>query len=89
MNRTNFEHAGYALLMQLGIWVISGSWLAGACFGIAFFLGREHAQFQNKYGANEFASFNFTKWSLDAKLDLLFPVVAVSTVYIISKLSGL
>lgn len=80
MNQTNFEHAGYALLMQLGIWAVSGSWLAGACFAIAFFLGREHAQFQNKYNAGDFASFNFFKWSLDAKLDLLFPAIVVSVV---------
>lgn len=86
MNSTNFEHAGYALLMQIGIWLISGNLFAGACFGIAFFLGREHAQFQNKYNAGDFASFNFTKWSLDAKLDLLFPVIAVLTVYMLASL---
>ena len=84
MNRTNFEHAGYALLMQLGIWAVSGSWFAGACFGAAFFLGREHAQFQSKSGSGDFASFNVARWSLDAQLDLLFPVVTVFTVSIIS-----
>ena len=80
MNQTNFEHAGYAALMQLVIGLISGDWFAGACFGIAFFLGREHAQAQDKLGytfKTTFQAFDITKWSLDAKLDLIFPAVTV------------
>jgi len=50
MNQTNFEHAGFAVLMQLAIGLPTGNWWAGACFGIAFFLGREHAQAQAKLG---------------------------------------
>lgn len=79
MNRTNFEHAGYAVLMQLVIGLITGDWFAGACFGIAFFLGREHAQAQDKLGytlKSNFQAFDVRKWSLNAQLDLLFPVVA-------------
>ena len=79
MNRTNFEHAGYALLMQLPFGLF-GYWWAGAAFGAAFFLGREHAQQEYKLGTvwkNPFPAFDLRKWSLDAKLDLLFPVVAV------------
>ena len=84
MNRTNFEHAGYALLMQFCIGILTGNWWAGAAFGAAFFLCCEHAQFGKKLaqgGAvnslNPFAGFAIWKWSLDAKLDLIFPVVAV------------
>lgn len=44
MNSTNFEHAGYALLMQVGLWFVTGSWWIGAAFAIGFFLGREHSQ---------------------------------------------
>ena len=78
MNQTNFEHAGYALLMQLVIGLISGDWFAGACFAFAFFLGREHSQFQYLLGytfKTTFQAFDVRKWSLDSKLDLLFPTV--------------
>lgn len=86
MNQTNFEHAGYALLMQLVIGLIFGDWFAGACFGIAFFLGREHAQVQHELGYSfktTFQAFDLRRWSLDARLDLLFPTVAVLVVFVI------
>lgn len=89
MNQTNFEHAGYAALMQLVIGLITGDWFAGACFGIAFFLGREHAQAQDKLGytfKTTFTAFDVRKWSLDAKLDLLFPTVTVLVVLLLTKL---
>ena len=91
MNQTNFEHAGYAALMQLVIGLIFGDWFAGACFGIAFFLGREHAQAQAKIGytlKTTFQAFDIRKWSLDSKLDLLFPIVACSIVMAIAYLLG-
>ena len=84
MNQTNFEHAGYAALMQLVIGIISGDWFAGACFGIAFFLGREHAQAQAKLGytfKTTFQAFDVRKWSLDAQLDLLFPIIATLLIW--------
>jgi hypothetical protein len=84
MNRTNFEHAFFAALMQIVIGLVFGNWFAGACFGIAFFLGREHAQYQHKLGytlSKTFQAFAFWKWSLDAKLDLLFPIIACSVIY--------
>ena len=89
MNQTNFEHAGYAALMQLVIGLISGDWFAGACFGIAFFLGREHAQAQAKLGytlKTTFTAFDIRKWSLDAQLDLLFPTIACLLILLISYL---
>ena len=88
MNQTNFEHAGYAALMQLVIGLIFGDWFAGACFGIAFFLGREHAQAQDKLGYNfktTFQAFDVRKWSLDAKLDLLLPATTVLIILGIAK----
>ena len=87
MNQTNFEHAGYAALMQLVIGLIFGDWFAGACFGIAFFLGREHAQYQDKLGytfKTTFQAFQVWKWSLDSQLDLLFPTIACVTIYLIA-----
>jgi hypothetical protein len=85
MNKTNFEHAGFALLMMLPF-VLLGNPLAGAAFGIAFFLGREHAQFQvllKDYTLRgTFKAFDMRKWSLDAQLDLVFPIVACALAYI-------
>lgn len=74
MNRTNFEHAGYALLMMTPF-VLLGHAVAGAMFGIAFFLGREHAQVQRKCGVGGIQAFNPGLWSLDARLDFVFPLV--------------
>lgn len=88
MNQTNFEHAGFAALMQLAIGLISGDWFAGVCFGVAFFLGREHAQAQAKIGytfKTTFQAFNVRKWSLDAQLDLLFPTVTCLVILAIVK----
>ena len=88
VNQTNFEHAGFAILMQLVIGLISGDWFAGTCFGIAFFIGREHAQAQAKIGytlKGVFQAFDVRKWSLDAQLDLLFPVVATCIVWAIAS----
>ena len=89
MNQTNFEHAGYAALMQLVIGVVTGDWFAGACFGIAFFVGREHAQAQAKLGytlKTTFQAFDVRKWSRDAQLDLLFPTIACLIILAIATL---
>lgn len=87
MNKTNFEHAGYALLMQCFFGLLLGEWVIGAVFAFCFFLGREHAQYERKLkdkGMSElkatFQAFMFWQWSLDAQLDLLFPLIAVSSV---------
>lgn len=88
MNQTNFEHAGYAALMQLVIGLVTGDWFAGACFGIAFFIGREHAQYQILLGytfKTTFQAFDVRKWSRDAQLDLLFPVIVCAIIYFISR----
>lgn len=70
MNQTNFEHAGFAMMMQsvfllLGVFVFHDvttlAWI-GAAFASAFFLGRE--------------AFDIWRWKTDAQLDLAFPVVA-------------
>ena len=89
MNQTNFEHAGYAALMQLVIGLVTGDWFAGACFGIAFFVGREHAQRQAHLGytfKTTFQAFDVRKWSRDAQLDLLFPVATCLIILVIATL---
>ena len=88
MNKTNFEHAGFALMMQsvfllLGVFVFDAvttlAWI-GAAFASAFFLGREHAQREYKLGDPSklmgHEAFDIWRWKLDAVLDLVFPVVA-------------
>lgn len=77
MNRTHLEHTLYALLMQAAFGLGFGDWITGGAFGAAFFLGREHAQAQNKYHLGDFRAFDMRLWSWDARLDLLCPVVGV------------
>ena len=88
MNQTNFEHAGFAMMMQipfilLGLLVFNNpSMLAwtGSAFASAFFLGREHAQREYKIGDPSkligYEAFDIWRWKTDAQLDLLFPVTA-------------
>jgi hypothetical protein len=80
MNHTNWEHAIFALIGQIVIFLITGSWWLGAIGASGFFLGREHAQFEYKIGnpstLNPLEGFQFWKWNLDSKLDSLFPVVS-------------
>lgn len=88
MNRTHLEHTGYALLMQAAIGLLTGNWLAGACFGAAFFIGREHAQAEHKVKKEGWAKHPYFEcfapryWSLDAVLDFVFPIVAVAFVFV-------
>ena len=83
INCTHFEHACYALLMQLPFGLLD-YWGAGAAFAIGFFLGREHSQreeiISGKDRRNPFPAFKIWAWSLDAQLDLLFPAIVVLTV---------
>jgi hypothetical protein len=88
MNRTNFEHAAYALLMILPFGLL-GEWIAGAAFGAAFFLGREHAQAEYRWiktfgdgkrsNMPAWGGFDPRVWrgEHDALLDWIVPVVAV------------
>lgn len=83
MNRTHFEHAFYALLMQAAIGLLTGNWWAGAAAGVYFFLGREHAQQEYKLGTvgkNPWPAFDVRKWSVDKWLDVLMPALAVCAV---------
>lgn len=80
MNRSNFEHAFYGLLMQVVVGITTGNWWAGAALASGFFLGREHSQREEIISPhnrdNPFPAFKMWEWTLDEKLDLLFPVVA-------------
>ena len=48
----------------------------GSLFGVGFYLGREVAQHERKMGTPPwYSGFKFWEWSLDSKLDLLFPII--------------
>lgn len=89
MNESNFAHAGLALLAQmmtalmataLGADLLSAV-VMGGLFAVGFYFGREVAQAERKAGTPPWWSgFDGRKWSLDAKLDLLFPVIVCSGV---------
>lgn len=94
MNRTNFEHAIIATIFTLVGAFLGNAWV-GAAFAIGVFGGREHAQREKKLAkggnVNGFAieALKVLNWSLDAKLDLLFPVVAsISTAALVKYLAG-
>lgn len=84
MNESNFAHVGLALLAQmmtalmataLGADLLSAV-VMGGLFAVGFYFGREVAQAERKAGTPPWWSgFDVRKWSLDAKLDLLFPVI--------------
>jgi len=81
MNKTNFQHVAYALAMQIIIGLLTDNYWTGAAFGAAFFIGREHAQREFEIGnpstLKPWEGFDVWRWSLDAKLDALLPIIAV------------
>ena len=89
MNKTNVEHLVFALLIQFVVWLLTGNALAGAMLAVGFFFGREHAQAEYKaintdFGGKRanmswYAGFKPKYWTLDAVLDVLFPVAGVLT----------
>ena len=89
MNESNFAHAGLALLAQmmtalmataLGADLLSAV-VMGGLFAVGFYFGGEVAQAERKAGTPPWWSgFDGRKWSLDAKLDLLFPVIVCAGV---------
>lgn len=98
MNRTNWEHVGYALAMQAGIGLIYGDWWAGAAFGAAFFLGREHSQAEERYiaanGGKRYETpqraewaviYQRQWWDVDSLLDWIMPAAAVIAAALIAE----
>ena len=80
MNRTNLEHAVYALIIQIAIGLLTNNWWAGMAAGSALFIGREHAQREYQIGnpskLKPWQGFDIHRWSLDAQLDAAFPIIA-------------
>jgi hypothetical protein len=85
MNKTNFMHALYGLVIQGILYAITKDPFMGAVAVTALFWGREQAQQQYKIAKATGRSVStmswkdggdMTKWSRDAVLDFLFPTVA-------------
>jgi hypothetical protein len=94
----NLEHSAYALLFMAIIGLLTGNWLAGACVGSAFFLGREHAQaeyrviehFYEGKRANMpwYGGFELRGWDKKSVMDFLLPIFSTAIVFMIIKLIG-
>ena len=92
MNWTNFEHALFAVLIQLSLFPVLG-WVGAGAVAIAFLAGREYAQVE--YKVRNATGRSLTKmmpwhlrpkyWSLDTVLDVLIPVIAVTAVVFIVR----
>ena len=80
MNKSNIEHAIAGLVLQIIIWLATGSLWLGFAFVVGLFLGREHAQFEATLNGppkwKRYEALAFWKWSTDAKLDFALPVLA-------------
>lgn len=85
MDWTVLQHIAIALFCT-GIGWLCGDIYAGACFGMAIFVGREHAQaeyrwierFGNGKRANlpVWGAFDYRVWDLGSIFDWLAPVLA-------------
>lgn len=92
----NLEHSAYALLFMAIIGLLTGNWFAGACFGSAFFLGREHSQAEQRVikhfyeGKREnmpwCGGFESRGWDRKSVTDFALPIVATTIAFIIIKL---
>jgi len=90
----NLEHSAYALLFMAIIGLLTGNWYAGACFGSAFFVGREHAQaeyrviehFYEGKRANMpwYGGFEPRGWDIKSMFDWILPTVLTMTIAISS-----
>jgi hypothetical protein len=95
----HLEHSGYALLFMAIVGLLTANWFAGACFGSAFFVGREHAQaeyrvIQTYYGGKRanmpwYGGFEPRGWDRKSVLDFVLPIAATAIVLIIVKFVGL
>lgn len=83
----NLIHIAIVIAIQLAIGLIFGNWFAGACFGSAFYIGREITQaeyraIEHTYGgirANMpwYGGFMPSAWTLKSLLDCMLPTVIV------------
>jgi hypothetical protein len=73
-----FAHAGITALLGL-IGLLLGNLYIGLAAGVFFYLGREVAQHERKEpSTNPVRGFYIWNWSVDALMDLIFPILAAS-----------
>ena len=83
MNLSNVLHAGLALLMQAIVAGAVAAAVMGGFLGVGFYWGREVAQAERKLGTPPWWSgLDIRKWSQDAVLDLVCPLVVCSAAVI-------
>ena len=71
-----FAHAGITIFAGIIGLIVFGSLTSGLVLGVGFYLGREVSQHERKEkGSNPLKGFYVWNWSLDAKMDLLFPLI--------------
>lgn len=90
MNTSNFIHAGFALAIQLVVYLLGFGLIAGAFAGAFYFIGREYAQAEYRYiqkfaGGKRsnmpyFGGFSPKAWELDALLDFIIPTITVTLI---------
>lgn len=86
-------HLAFALVFQLVIGLATDNWWAGAAFGAAFYLGREHAQAEyrwiERFGLGKranmplFGGLDPRVWNLKSLGDCLLPLLLVSTLALV------
>jgi hypothetical protein len=94
----NFEHSAYSILFMAIIGLLTGNWYAGACFGSAFFVGREHSQAEQRVIKNFYESkrenmpwyggFEPRGWDRKSVMDFVLPIAATTIALVIIKLIG-
>ena len=83
---SSISHAALVVILQLLFLIICGylfpsmsivmSCSLGSLFGVGFYFGREITQHERKVGIPPwYNGFKIWEWSLDSKLDLLFPLI--------------
>lgn len=87
MDRTTLEHTAIAIICTL-IGFLLGNIIAGAAFGTALFIGREHAQAEYRwidsrgYGKRSnlpwYGGFDVAVWDMASLLDWIVPAVVVA-----------
>lgn len=87
-------HILIAICIQVCTAMLTGSWLAGACAGMWFFIGREHAQaeyraiewFYSGKRANMpwWGGLDLNAWTTKGIMDWLLPSLAVIGVWLFS-----
>ena len=82
---SSLSHAAVTILCGL-LGLYFGSMAIGLTFALGFYFGREVAQQERKTSGVAIRGLFFWNWSLDAQLDMLFPLMAAILLYLIQPL---